>query len=125
MPGRVKKTSPAKEGEYRMRTLDVLNSVEEALTTDQIKNRDFILSSLTTQKMSRILGYLIEMGFVRKSKSKSSGRMMYKAVSKMEEQGYDIEEPAAAGTKREYHGIEWDLEDHIAETLVDEDEDHE
>ena len=94
MPGRStgRKMSIEKEGELRMRTLSILADSNEALTIDEIKSRDFILAPITTQKMARVIGHLIEMGLVRKAKSKSLGRMVYKAVSKMVEQGYDVEE---------------------------------
>lgn len=94
MPGRTsgRKMSVEKEGELRMRTLSILADSDEALTIDEIKSRDFILAPITTQKMARVIGHLIEMGLVRKAKSKSLGRMVYKAVSKMIEQGYDVEE---------------------------------
>lgn len=98
MPGRStgRKISVEKEGELRMRTLSILADSDEALTIDEIKSRDFILAPITTQKMARVIGHLIEMGLVRKAKSKSLGRMVYKAVSKMVEQGYDIEEESDA-----------------------------
>lgn len=98
MPGRStgRKMSVEKEGELRMRTLSILADSDEALTIDEIKSRDFILAPITTQKMARVIGHLIEMGLVRKAKSKSLGRMVYKAVSKMVEQGYDIEEESDA-----------------------------
>ena len=98
MPGRStgRKMSVEKEGELRMRTLSILADSDEALTIDEIKSRDFILAPITTQKMARIIGHLIEMGLVRKAKSKSLGRMVYKAVSKMVEQGYDVEEESDA-----------------------------
>ena len=94
MPGRStgRTMSVEKEGELRMRTLNILADSDEALTIDEIKSRDFILAPITTQKMARVIGHLIEMGLVRKAKSKSLGRMVYKAVSKMVEQGYDVEE---------------------------------
>lgn len=98
MPGRStgRKMSVEKEGELRMRTLSILADSDEALTIDEIKSRDFILTPITTQKMARVIGHLIEMGLVRKAKSKSLGRMVYKAVSKMVEQGYDVEEESDA-----------------------------
>lgn len=95
MPGRTRTTtkySTVQEGEFRFRVLDVLNNSEEALTIDEIKSQDMILQPLTTQKLSRVLGNLIEMGLVRKAKSRRMNRMVYKAVAKMVEQGYDIEE---------------------------------
>lgn len=98
MPGRStgRKMSVEKEGELRMRTLSILADSDEALTIDEIKSRDFILAPITTQKMARVIGHLIEMGLVRKAKSKSLGRMVYKAVSKMVEQGYNVEEESDA-----------------------------
>jgi hypothetical protein len=92
MPGRTRtQVSTTLEGDFRIRTLDILNNSDDGLTIDQIKQRDMVLSPLTSQKMARVLGYLVEMGFVKKAKSRSTGRMVYKAVSKMEEQGYEVE----------------------------------
>lgn len=91
MPGRTaaRKYSAAQEGAFRMEILDVLNNTEDALTIEQIKNESpVILGGLTSQKMARVLSHLIEMGLVRKAKSKQQGRMVYKTVSKMIEQGY-------------------------------------
>lgn len=99
MPGRVttRELSTEKEGELRMRTLGVLADSPEALTIDEIKSRDFVLQPYTTQKMSRVLAHLIEMGLVRKGRSKSLGRMVYKSVAVMVEQGYDVESPFKKG----------------------------
>lgn len=95
MPGYrpIKKYSEAQEGEFRMRALGVLATAQEAMNIDAIKARDMVLSPLSSQKMSRVLGRLVEMGCVQKSKSKSTGRMMYKATSVMEEQGYEVAAP--------------------------------
>ena len=94
MPGRVRvhRSSPEKEGEYKMRSLSILNESEEAMTIDKIKSQDMILQPLTSQKMARLISNLIEMGLVRKGKSKNLGRMVYKAVAVMVRQGYDINE---------------------------------
>ena len=89
---RVHRLSPEKEGEYKMRILSILNEFEEAMTIDEIKSQDMILQPLTSQKMARLIGNLIEMGLVRKGKSKSLGRMVYKAVAVMISQGYDVNE---------------------------------
>lgn len=62
------------------------------MTIDEIKSQDMILQPLTSQKMARLIGNLIEMGLVRKGKSKSLGRMVYKAVAVMISQGYDVNE---------------------------------
>lgn len=94
MPGKVRvhRLSSEKEGEYKMRILSILNESEEAMTIDQIKSQDMILQPLTSQKMARLISNLIEMGLVRKGKSKSLGRMVYKAVAVMVRQGYDVNE---------------------------------
>ena len=75
-----------------MRILSILNESEEAMTIDEIKSQDMILQPLTSQKMARLISNLIEMGFARKGKSKSLGRMVYKAVAVMIRQGYDVNE---------------------------------
>lgn len=118
MPGRsTKKFSAKQESEFRMRALGVISESEEALTIDEIKSRDFTLQSLSTQKMSRILGYLVEMGFIRKAKSKSLNRMVYKSVAVMAAQGYDVEGPF----KKDYTGLDWELEEEIICKGADED----
>lgn len=111
MPGRVRsrKFSPQKESEFRMRILGILAASEEAMTIDEIKRRDFTLQGLSTQKIARVLGYLIEMGFVRKGKSKSLGRMVYKFVSVMTRQGYNVDSPHG-----KYGSDNWELEEEMA-----------
>ena len=84
------KYSPRVNQELEIRVLDILAHSEESLSIQQIQQSDIILSKHTSQKITRILSKLIEMGFVRKGKSKSTNRMMYKAVSVMIAQGYDI-----------------------------------
>lgn len=118
MPGvvRARKVSKEKEGEAKIRILDILLNSEESLNTDEIKLQDpFVLGGYTTQKLSRLLNSLIEMGLVRKSKSKSTNRLKYKAVAKMQEQGYDVGEDFS---QKEYNGIEWDLEDEMGREEV-------
>jgi DNA-binding MarR family transcriptional regulator len=94
MPGVIKKrkTTPEVEADYLFRILDIVGASDEALTIEAIQNEDMILAHLTSQKMSRVLARLIEMGLVKKGKSKSLGRMVYKSTAKMQEQGYDVEE---------------------------------
>ena len=94
MPGRVRvhRPSPEKEEEYKMRILSILNESEEAITIDQIKSQDMILQLLISQKMARLISNLIEMGLVRKGRSKSLGRIVYKAIAVMVRQGYDMNE---------------------------------
>ena len=67
-------------------------ALPQSMTIDEIKSQDMILQPLTSQKMARLIGNLIEMGLVRKGKSKSLGRMVYKAVAVMISQGYDVNE---------------------------------
>lgn len=122
MPGvvRKRKMSAEKEGELKFRILDILESSENSMNLDDIKaSAPMILGGYTTQKLSRLLNSLIEAGLVRKSQSKSTGRMMYKTVSKMLEQGYEIEESIPQTAQREYNGVEWDFEDQFGR-LTDE-----
>lgn len=49
------------------------------------------LNSVSSQKLARILAECVDMGLVRKAKSKASGLMMYKSVAVMREQGYDVD----------------------------------
>lgn len=77
--------------ELEFRVLHILVNSEDALSIQQIQQQDIILSHHTSQKLARVLGKLIDMGFVKKSKSRSSNRMMYKAVSVMLAQGYEVE----------------------------------
>lgn len=68
----------------------MLNTTKQAMTIDQIKQEDLMLMPHTSQKLTRVLSRLIEMGLVRKGKSKRLNRMLYKAVSAMEEEGYEV-----------------------------------
>lgn len=63
--------------------LDVLVNNDVAMTIDDICVRAINLSGITNQKMARMLSHLIEMGLVVKAKSKSKGRMVYRAVATM------------------------------------------
>lgn len=97
-----------------MRIVGVLNEADDSImpTIDWIKQQDMILAPYTTQKLSRLLGSLIEMGVVRKGKSKSLGRMVYRLTSRMKEDGYDIEEEVGFGApQRAWNGTSWELED--------------
>lgn len=94
MPGYTRRSVYTEEmnSEFRFRILDVLNNNDEAMTAQQIQEQDMILKPLSIQKMSRLLAYLVDMGLVRKGKAKTAGsRMMYKSVSKMLEQGYNVD----------------------------------
>lgn len=77
--------------EIRLAALGVLQDAGRPLTISEICASDISLTYQTTQKMSRELAELVEAGLVKKTKSKSKGRMVYAAVASLEEQGYDIE----------------------------------
>ena len=122
MPGRTAKYNKKIDGELKMRVLDVLNNASDTVnpTLDWIKQQDMALAPHTTQKLSRILGSLVEMGLVKKGKLKSTGRMVYRLTSRMEEDGYevdeDIVEQAGFGvTQRPWNGMDWELEDMLME----------
>ena len=80
-----------KSAEIRLTALGVLVDAGRPLTISEICAGDISLTYQTTQKMSRELAELVEAGLVKKTKSKSKGRMVYAAVASLEEQGYDIE----------------------------------
>ncbi len=91
MPGYVKsKYSPEFTSELRVRALSVLADSPNPMTIDEICRTDTSLIGITTQKMARSLNDLVEAGFVMKTKSKSKNKMVYMAVSQLEDQGYDI-----------------------------------
>ena len=69
----------------------VLSDTQEAMTCDQIRQSDLELVGVTPQKMARILSGLVERGLVVKTKSKD-GRMRYKSVGVIIEQGYNLNE---------------------------------
>lgn len=84
------KYSVAQTQELTMRALAVLEDSSVALTIEEICANDMNLTGQTPQKMARVLSKLCEMGMVKKTKSKSKGRMVYVAVSTLEAQGYDV-----------------------------------
>ena len=69
----------------------VLSDAQEAMTCDQIRQSDLELVGVTPQKMARILSGLVERGLVVKTKGKD-GRMRYKSVGVIIEQGYNLNE---------------------------------
>ena len=91
MPSYVKsKYSTDFSSELRVRALSVLADSPTPMTIDEICHADTSLVGITTQKMARSLNELVEAGFVMKTKSKAKNKMVYAAVSQLEEQGYDI-----------------------------------
>lgn len=80
-----------KTAEIRLTALGVLVDAGKPLTISEVCAADLTLTYVTTQKMARELGDLVEAGLVKKTKSKSKGRMVYAAVAALEEQGYDLD----------------------------------
>ena len=77
--------------EIRLGALGVLQDAGRPLTISEICAADMTLTYQTTQKMARELADLVEAGLVKKTKSKSKGRMVYAAVACLEEQGYEMD----------------------------------
>lgn len=77
-------------GALKVAILDVLSEANESVSTSYLQGNSIVLATATPQKIARVLNEMIEMGLVLKSKSKSTGRMMYVLRAKMEEQGYDV-----------------------------------
>lgn len=122
MPGRVKSSrDKERDAELKIRILDILNNASDSInpTLDWIKQQDpMILGGYSTQKLSRLLSSLVEIGLVQKGKCKSLNRMVYRLTSKMIEDGYevdtDIVPQAGFGVAtRAWNGLEWDLEDEV------------
>ena len=84
------KYSIEQKNEWSGRIAIVLAEAQDALTIDEIQHRDVSLVGMTPQMTAKILNHLVEMGLVAKSKNRS-GRMVYKSLAVMEEQGYDTE----------------------------------
>lgn len=81
------KYSKQKNSELEFDTLDALMKYPgEYLTIEGIKaSNGYSLGGITTQKMSRILSKLSDMGLVRKKKEKTT--MTYTALAVMEDDG--------------------------------------
>lgn len=93
MPGRrTSKFTKDQNALLQGEVMIILAESEEALTIEQIQQRSITLTGLSTQKIARLLSHLIEMGNVVKAKSKSQGRMVYKSLAVMKEQGYNTED---------------------------------
>lgn len=76
--------------EIIIRTIDVLHHSTIPLTITDICNKDMVLTGVTSQKMSRVLSDLCNMGIAVKAKSKSRNRMVYASTEILEELGYDV-----------------------------------
>lgn len=91
MPGVAKKYSKEQTAIWRGEMLLKLSQSEEAMSIQQMQAGSIFLNGVTNQKLARILAECVDMGLVRKAKSKSSGLMMYKSVGVMRAQGYDVD----------------------------------
>ena len=65
-----------------------LAEASDALTLDEIICGEPLLTGVSTQTLARVMMQFVDMGFVVKSKRRD-GRMVYKTVAKMEEEGYE------------------------------------
>lgn len=87
MPYRKSKYTKEQTQMLTLEALDVLAESETALTISEICVQRPSLINQTNQKMARCLNELVEMGMVKKTKSKS-GRMLYMSMSQLQRQGY-------------------------------------
>jgi len=89
MPYSKSKYSKEQTQALTLAAFEVLADSKEALTVSDICSRKITLNNQTTQKMSRCLNDLVEMGMVKKTKNRA-GRMVYMATSQLLEQGYEV-----------------------------------
>lgn len=92
MPGVKKKYSKEQTAIWRGEILLKLSHSPEAMSIQQLQAGSVFLNGVSSQKLARILAECIDMGLVRKAKSRASGLMTYKSVAVMQEQGYDVGE---------------------------------
>lgn len=90
MPYKTSKYTAQQNSEFAMRCLEVLDSNPNAMSIAEIQMSDIALRNVTSQKLSRVLSHLIEMGMAQKAKDKSSGHMVYKSTAVMKDQGYEV-----------------------------------
>lgn len=75
-------------GRIKVGIIDVLAEATCGMTIADIQAHNITLAGLTSQKMARVLNELVDMGVVKKAQSRRTKRMMYMAVSVMEELGF-------------------------------------
>lgn len=68
----------------------ILAEEQAALNIQEIQQHDINLTGITSQKMARMINHLVDMGLVAKAKGKD-GRMVYKCLATLEEEGTDPE----------------------------------
>lgn len=84
MPGRTSKFSAETNGQIKVELFSTLAEAGEYdnPTIEWIQNHSIYLKNFSTQKLSRSLGEMVEMGFVKKGKLKT-GRMVYRLVGEV------------------------------------------
>lgn len=90
LPRMTSKYSKEFTNEMTGRIAVVLAEAPNGMTVDEIQAMDMNLVGITPQKMARMIGHLVEMGMVAKSKGRD-GRMRYRSLASMEADGIDIE----------------------------------
>ena len=84
MPGRKSKFSAETNGQIKVELFAALAEAGEYdnPTIEWIQRHSIYLQGFTTQKLSRSLNEMVEMGFVQKAKLKS-GRMVYRLIGEV------------------------------------------
>lgn len=90
MPRMTSKYSKEFTNEMTGRIAVILADAKNGMTIEEIQGLDMNLVGITAQKMARMIGHLVEMGMVAKSKGRD-GRMRYRSLASMEEDGIDVE----------------------------------
>ena len=90
MPYHTSKYSKEFTNEMTGRIAVVLAEAQNGMTIEEIQAADMNLIGITPQKMARMIGHLVEMGMVAKSKGRDN-RMRYRSIASMEADGIDTE----------------------------------
>lgn len=85
MPGRKSKYSAETNSRIKLAIFDALNNSTRSMTIPDICAASIELKNLTSQKMSRVLNDLVEMGFVKKAQSPEKKRMVYALIDHVED----------------------------------------
>ena len=67
----------------------ILSHCPNAMTIDEIQAASFTLGNVTSQKIARILGHLIETGLATKAMSKSKNKLVDKSLATFIEESND------------------------------------
>lgn len=89
MPGRTSQYSQQTNAKIKVELMSTLKmaSMSDMPTTDWIQRNSILLSGFTSQKLSRSLNELVDMGIVKKGKNRA-GRMVYRLTEQMVQEGY-------------------------------------